>query len=343
MRNTHTKAARASSKLWMLPLVASLAGLFAFTGRTPGRSIQPTNGLTIAKDTPRIKYFSKLDIKKTTGDIKGIVFNDVKVYVINGRRYVANELLYKYNEATLRADEMIVLPVNDENAVEMYGASAMKGVIIFKGATIIPPMIDAKNKPLFLIDGVEQTDIQSIKSFDPNNLKGISVLRDSPAMKEKYGEKAKYGMVEILTWNNDKDIMIEGVKDEGTIMPPVDESKGVVEPMSDDPDKIWERVEIDANFKGGSAAWRKYLERNLDEKAPKKNGAPAATYTAWLQFVVEKDGTITDIKVLSAHGFSIETEAMRVIRKSDGMWVPAIQNGRYVRAIKKQAITFVVD
>ncbi|MEO8404820.1 MAG: energy transducer TonB [Chitinophagaceae bacterium] len=134
----------------------------------------------------------------------------------------------------------------------------------------------------------------------------------------------------------------EGVKDEGIIAPAqLDDGKGVVEEQKEDPNKIFEKVEIEASFKGGEAAWRKYLERNLNPNVPVDNGAPEGTYTVYVQFVVSKDGTISDVKALTNHGYGMEKEAVKVIQKGPA-WVPAIQNGRSVNAYRKQPITFRV-
>lgn len=134
----------------------------------------------------------------------------------------------------------------------------------------------------------------------------------------------------------------EGIKDEGIVAPAViDEGKGVVEEQKEDPNKIFEKVEIEASFKGGESAWRKYLERNLNPNAPVDNGAPEGTYTVYVQFVVSKDGSISDVKALTNHGYGMEKEAVRVIQKGPA-WVAAIQNGRSVNAYRKQPITFRV-
>jgi len=134
----------------------------------------------------------------------------------------------------------------------------------------------------------------------------------------------------------------EGIKDEGIVAPTViDEGKGVVEEQKEDPNKIFEKVEIEASFKGGESAWRKYLERNLNANVPVDNGAPEGTYTVYVQFVVSKDGSISDVKALTNHGYGMEKEAVKVIQKGPA-WTPAIQNGRSVNAYRKQPITFRV-
>jgi protein TonB len=135
----------------------------------------------------------------------------------------------------------------------------------------------------------------------------------------------------------------EGVKDEGIVTPvAIDEGKQIIEEKKEDENKIFEKVEIEASFKGGEGAWKKYLERNLNPNTPVDNGAPEGTYTVYVQFVVSKDGSISDVKALTNHGYGMEAEAIRVIKKGPA-WVPAVQNGRQVNAYRKQPITFQVQ
>lgn len=61
-----------------------------------------------------------------------------------------------------------------------------------------------------------------------------------------------------------------------------------------------------------------------------------------LQFVVEKDGSFTDIKVLRDPGYGAGKEAMRVLR-SMPKWAPAEQNGRKVRSQFTLPITINVQ
>ena len=134
----------------------------------------------------------------------------------------------------------------------------------------------------------------------------------------------------------------EGIKDEGLAPAVVDEGKQVVEEKKEeDENKVFEKVEVEASFKGGEREWTKYLQRNLDANVAIENGANEGSYTVVVQFIVDKEGKISDVKALSSHGHGMEEEAMRVIKKGPD-WVPAIQNGRNVKAYRKQPITFVV-
>ena len=133
----------------------------------------------------------------------------------------------------------------------------------------------------------------------------------------------------------------EGIKEEIIAPVEIDEGKKIVEEKKEDENHIFEKVEIEASFKGGEGAWKKYLERNLNANVGPDNGAPPGTYTVYVQFVVSRDGSISDVKALTNHGYGMEAEAMRVIKKGPA-WVPAVQNGRNVNAYRKQPITFQV-
>lgn len=61
-----------------------------------------------------------------------------------------------------------------------------------------------------------------------------------------------------------------------------------------------------------------------------------------VQFIVDQKGTLSDIKALTAHGYGMEQEVIRVLKKSP-KWLPAQVNGRKVKAYRKQPITFAVS
>lgn len=133
----------------------------------------------------------------------------------------------------------------------------------------------------------------------------------------------------------------EGIKDVGIVTPPaaVDAGKGLVQakPVEKEPE-IFTKVEVDAKYPGN---WVNYLQRNLDPQVAVDNGASPGNHTVIIQFVVDVEGNVSDVKALTSEGFGMEQEAIRVIKRS-GKWTPAIQNGRSVKAYKKQPITFQV-
>jgi protein TonB len=67
--------------------------------------------------------------------------------------------------------------------------------------------------------------------------------------------------------------------------------------------------------------------------------------TLYVSFIVEKDGTITSVTVLNGKGLSPEqdAEAVRVLKLTNGNWVPAKINGKPVRCTIRQSFTFAPD
>ena len=128
---------------------------------------------------------------------------------------------------------------------------------------------------------------------------------------------ADSGFVKANELDEHKDIIQEKlIKDEGPVM----------------------IVEIPARFDGN---WEKFLLRNLNAEVPIVNGAPEGSYTVLIQFVVDIDGSISDIKALTSHGYGLEEESIRVLRRAT-KWEPGIQNGHPVKSYRKQPITFQV-
>ena len=106
-------------------------------------------------------------------------------------------------------------------------------------------------------------------------------------------------------------------------------------------DKVFEKVEAEAAFPGSETGWRNYLQKNLDPNVPVENGAPVGVYTVIVQFIVDKDGVISDVKALTNFGYGMEQQVILIIQKGP-KWTPAIHRGKAVRAYRKQPVTFMV-
>jgi beta-lactamase regulating signal transducer with metallopeptidase domain len=106
-------------------------------------------------------------------------------------------------------------------------------------------------------------------------------------------------------------------------------------------DQVYEKMEIEPMFPGGETAWQRYVEKKLDMAAPLKNGAPDGIYKVLVQFIVDKEGSISKIRSLTKHGFGMEEQAIRLI--ADGpKWLSAYQDGKKVKAYHTQAVFFIV-
>ncbi len=111
-------------------------------------------------------------------------------------------------------------------------------------------------------------------------------------------------------------------------------------PRETDVDKTFTAVEVEASFPGGDAAWHKYLTKYLNGNVPGEHNAPVGRYTVTLNFVVDKDGSISNITA-NDPGYGTKQEAIRVLKNSP-KWKPGIQNGRNVKSWRRQSITFDV-
>jgi len=87
-------------------------------------------------------------------------------------------------------------------------------------------------------------------------------------------------------------------------------------------------AEIAPEFIGGQAALMKFSSDNI--RYPQVDIEMGNKGRVICTFVVEKDGSITDIKVVRGVSPSIDKEAMRVISEMPN-WKPGFQNGRAVR------------
>ena len=133
--------------------------------------------------------------------------------------------------------------------------------------------------------------------------------------------------------------------DPDIVAPPVEKAiTGNGEGIKKEPDyenTVFTVVQNPAEFPGGLAGWKKYLQKNLNSDLPVQNGAPAGKYTVVVSFIVAKDGTISDVVAENDPGYGTKAEAVRVIQKGPS-WKPAVQNGKNVIYRQRQSIVFIV-
>jgi protein TonB len=106
----------------------------------------------------------------------------------------------------------------------------------------------------------------------------------------------------------------------------------------EDHDKTWVTVEIMPSFPGGEEALFRYLGKSIRyPHIAVENGIEGIVT---VQFVVDYEGNIKDVKVLSAaKGGGLEEEATRVI-KAMPKWKPGRQNGRNVSVLYSIPVNF---
>ncbi len=148
--------------------------------------------------------------------------------------------------------------------------------------------------------------------------------------------------MELIIVDDDVEIDEEFMIDtEATVFTEVQEFQPVlVEEAEVAEETIFTIVEDDPVFPGGQAALMQYLQSNL--RYPTMAREAGIQGTVFVTFVVERDGSITDVRVLRGVGGGLDEEAVRVVR---GMprWTPGRQRGQAVRVQFNLPIRFVLN
>lgn len=101
------------------------------------------------------------------------------------------------------------------------------------------------------------------------------------------------------------------------------------------------KPEVEPQYPGGAVAWQQYLIKTL--RYPQSAQELKVQGTVVIQFIVEKNGTIRDVKALSGpEKGGLKEEAIQVVQNS-GAWIPAKEHGQIVVAYKRQPIIFRVE
>jgi periplasmic protein TonB len=277
-------------------------------------------------------------------DANKILSSDLLDLVFDGRNkeYGAYELRKQYNRRLTIAltstalgllliflTSFLISAVNDKSKGQVQ-VQELKLEDIVQEEKNEPPPPPPPKPP-------EPPKVEMAKFTPPKVVKDEEVKEE-----EKPPEVEKLEDTKIGTSNQ------EGIKDEGIVAPPVDQGGVVEAPKSDDEDKVFQKVEIDAEFPGGTSAWFKYvtreIERNIDElQDDGKSG------TVVVLFIVDKEGAVSEVRAMPCGeagvanclgaGSKLAEVAVNAIRKGP-KWKPAVQNGRNVKAYRRQPVTF---
>ena len=134
------------------------------------------------------------------------------------------------------------------------------------------------------------------------------------------------------------DIEIDVEADQETIVEdfvPIVEEEEEVEEM-----EIFTVVESMPSFPGGDAARMKFLQENI--KYPQMARESGIQGTVYVTFVVEPDGSVSDVRVLRGIGGGCDEEAVRVIKEMP-KWNPGQQRGKPVRVQFNMPIKFTLQ
>ena len=98
------------------------------------------------------------------------------------------------------------------------------------------------------------------------------------------------------------------------------------------------KADVAADFKGGINAFRQKVAQSFDTSSIDQSGVVSATIT----FVVEKDGSISNIKITGANA-DFNQEAERTVKSIKTKWTPAQLKGKAVRSSFRMPISMRIE
>ncbi len=192
-------------------------------------------------------------------------------------------------------------------------------------------------RPLFIVDGEEI----GIGPFDlnPDQIRTVNVFKGDEATK-KYGTKAKHGVVLIETKDGKYDVRNITVPNPKPTQLVDGEILKVVEEMPHFPG--CEEIEGTHQEKVdcGNKKMLEFIYKNL--KYPAAAIVNGVEGTNVVQYVVEKDGSISGLNLVRDIGGGTGEATMKVIEKmqAEYIWTPGNQNGETVRVLFTLPVNF---
>jgi len=212
------------------------------------------------------------------------------------------------------------------NKIKNFIPKAPEKVKITEVTLRPPPPVDEIKKPP-VVPPEPQKPRVDVKKFPPPIVKPDNqvVDKDPPTAEELKtadpGQKDQKG-------NPDAEVHIDE---------PIGNSD--TKQVTEDSNEIFSAVEHSAEFPGGIEKFYAYLQKNVHYPAiARENNVQGKVF---MTFVVEKDGSLTDVKVMRGIGSGCDEEATRVIKASP-KWKPGEQNGRTVRQQYTVPISFTL-
>ena len=102
-------------------------------------------------------------------------------------------------------------------------------------------------------------------------------------------------------------------------------------------DKVLEKAEVMPEYPGGDQAMMDFVAKNV--QYPQEARDKEISGRVLVSFIVEKDGSIADVKVVKGIGGGCDEEAVRVV-KAMPKWKPGKDKGKPVRVSYMMPFTF---
>lgn len=240
--------------------------------------------------------------------LDNIVFED------RNKEYGAYDIRQKYNGhlkyAIIIAAAIFVAAIAAPMISKLFSKSADDDEVLVMKEVVLtePPPLDETKPPPPPPPPIEPPKIASTKFLPPKIMEDEKVQEEEPPPVK---EEIKGTTAEVTQEGTEENLneVVTGNAEVGE--------------TSDEP-VLW--VGEKPNFQGD---YVKFLQSNLRYPASAANNEISGRVV--VEYVVEKDGAFSNIKVLKGIGFGCDEEAVRVVKLMSGKWTPGKNNGHAVR------------
>ena len=213
---------------------------------------------------------------------------------------------------------IVIAKVSIDNYIASRNAAIETDVELQSLAEKKEAKVERKEEPQ--IEKIEVEKVKSSVAFTTPEIKKDEEVQEDQEMKSQDELASTNTAIGAFTVEGNDEEAGEVLKAKEVIAEP--------EPPKVEETKVFDVVEEMPQFPGGQAALLEYLSKNI--KYPvvaEENGIQGKVIVT---FVVERDGSISDVKVVKSVDPSLDKEASRVV-KSMPKWQPGKQNGSAVR------------
>jgi periplasmic protein TonB len=102
---------------------------------------------------------------------------------------------------------------------------------------------------------------------------------------------------------------------------------------------VYVKVDKEAQFPGGEKKWNNFVLKAIQNRINELVTDKSSAGTCEVQFIVDKEGSITNVEAINMKNSILAKIMVRSIEKGP-KWEPAFVNGVPVKAIRRQKVTF---
>lgn len=199
------------------------------------------------------------------------------------------------------------------------------------------------------------SDFAVIKQYDDTLFERLDYVRNAPLTKVRhyksealsvlhgsYYEYHTNGRISVSGnyFDNKKEGNWRIYNDTGKTMSSINyinDSIFEVEDLDKEKDTTSFGDEKEASYPGGQKAWKNYLVKRLLASDAVERSYKGGT--VFVDFRIDTDGTVENVYITRSVEYILDEFSLDIIRSSQ-KWKPAFQNGKYVKAYRRQPLTF---